>query len=821
MYKTIACFIPFENETATRKTIVEIKQNYPIKAIYLLSTTSTKTEFEGFPVIQIDSYHSTQTFRKISLYTDADYILLYTKISPLELGYKALHRMVNQLVDNQCSMVYSDYNEVKNNKLSQHPTIDYQLGSVRDDFDFGSLLMFHSPCFKAAVSQIKDNYKYAALYAVRLFVSRISRIQHIKEYLYTEIEDDLRLSGEKQFDYVNPRNREVQIEMEKVFTDHLKEIGAYLPPRTQKVNFRQVAFETEASVIIPVKNRAKTIQDAIESVLSQKTDFPFNLIIVDNHSTDGTTQVIEKYKSNSKVIHICPERTDLGIGGCWDVAVNHPACGRFAVQLDSDDLYSGPHTLQTIVDGFYKQKCAMLIGSYTITDFQLNPLPPGIIDHKEWTDENGHNNALRINGLGAPRAFFTPLLREIGIPNVSYGEDYALGLAFSHNYKIGRIYKSLYLCRRWEGNSDASLDIEKTNRNNQYKDSLRTHELLARMKKEKEIPRPFYYQEEVDDFIKKQFSLWELAMHNHLMLNNAQIKILQAGRFPFIAQFNPARIGSTNAKTDPESILKRKCFLCTENQPTEQIRMSLSKKLNLCVNPYPILPGHVTIPSKKHQRQDLLPHVKEVAKIYDKLPASYAVFYNGPYCGASAPDHFHMQGVPKKYIPLINWYEQLRKEAKPIAQFTAIENCTPNELDISETKLFYIKNYLCPLFVIESNQWEDMEYMTKYLFNHLNKGDEEWEPKVNIFIWKPKELSQTNLLIIPRSKHRPDCFYPDSEKQLSVSPGALDMAGIIVTPNPDNFQDITSTDIENIIKEVGLPFETADEIAQNIINENL
>lgn len=820
MHKTIACFVPFEHEASTKKTIAELKQNYPTNTVFLLSTTSSKTVFEGCPVIRIDSYNSTQTFKQISLHSDSEYTLIYTKTSPLELGYKALNRMAAHLIYNQCSMVYSDYNELKNGKLSQHPVINYQLGSVRDDFDFGSLLMFHTPSLKAATVQLKENYKYAALYAIRLFISRISNIRHIKEYLYTEIENDLRLSGEKQFDYVNPRNREVQIEMEAVFTDHLKAIGAYLPPREQRVNFRQVPFDTEASVIIPVKNRVKTIKNAIDSVLSQETNFPYNVIVVDNHSTDGTTKAIASYKNNPKVIHICPERTDLGIGGCWDLAVNHPSCGRFAVQLDSDDLYSGPRTLQTIVDGFYKQKCAMLIGSYTITDFKLNPLPPGIIDHKEWTDENGHNNALRINGLGAPRAFFTPLLREIGIPNVSYGEDYALGLAFSHTYKIGRIYKSLYLCRRWEGNSDAALDIEKINQNNLYKDNLRTHELLARMKKEKEEPTVFYYKEEMNEFIRKQFSTWELAMNNHMQLNNAQIKVLQAGRFPFIAQYNPARIASTNAKTDSESIEKRKCFLCIKNQPQEQIRMSLSKKINLCINPYPILPGHVTIPCKKHHRQELLLHLEELSQVYDKLPTDYAMFYNGPYCGASAPDHFHMQGVPKKYVPLINWYDLLRKEAKPIAQNIVIENCKRNELETSETKLFYIKNYLCPLFVIESNQWQDMTNMAEYLFSHLYQDDDEWEPKFNAFIWKPKNLSQTNLIIIPRSKHRPNCYY-DHENKLAVSPGALDMAGIVVTPYPDDFQRITATDVENIIKEVGYPFETTEQIVQNIIDDNL
>ena len=488
MNKTINCFVPFVDEASTRRTISSLRQSCLVKNIYLLSSTTDKKDFEGCPILFIDSFNSTFMLQQIALFASTEHLLLYTKSTPLELGYKALERMSSHLISPQCDMVYSDYNEWKNGEFKKHPVIDYQLGSVRDDFDFGSVLMFNSSILKACVSYLNanDNHKtlrHSALYALRLFTSRNSSIQHIKEFLYTEIEEDLRHSGEKQFDYVNPKNREVQIEMEYVFTEHLKEMGAYLYPNKEGMTFDTEDFDIEASVIIPVKNRVKTIKDAIESVLNQETDFPFNLIIVDNHSNDGTSEAIASYNNNPKIIHIQPQRTDLGIGGCWDVAINHSQCGRFAIQLDSDDIYSGPQTLQKIVNGFYEQRCAMLIGSYRITDFNLNTLPPGLIDHKEWTPDNGHNNALRINGLGAPRAFYTPLLREIGIPNVSYGEDYALGLAFSRNYLIGRIYEELYLCRRWDGNSDASLNIERINQNNLYKDSLRTNEILARLNK--------------------------------------------------------------------------------------------------------------------------------------------------------------------------------------------------------------------------------------------------------------------------------------------------------------------------------------------------
>ena len=363
--------------------------------------------------------------------------------------------------------------------------IDYQEGSLRNDFDFGKLLFIRTSALKKAVRQASGVYNHAGLYDVRLNISRAYPIVHVNEYLYTAKEKDTRSSGQKLFDYVDPRNREVQKEMERACTAYLKAIGAYLKPEFAKVDFTEELFPVEASVIIPVRNRVKTIEDAIRSVLNQETSFPFNLIIIDNHSTDGTSERIRKYADGGKVIHLLPERTDLGIGGCWNVGIHHPKCGKFAIQLDSDDVYSGNSTLQKIVDVFYAQQCGMVIGSYRMTNFQMEEIPPGVIDHKEWTPDNGRNNALRINGLGAPRAFYTPLIRRINFPNSSYGEDYAVGLRLSRDYQIGRIYEVLYLCRRWEDNSDASLSIEQTNRNNLYKDRLRTWELKARILKNK------------------------------------------------------------------------------------------------------------------------------------------------------------------------------------------------------------------------------------------------------------------------------------------------------------------------------------------------
>ncbi|NCC99652.1 MAG: glycosyltransferase [Bacteroidia bacterium] len=415
----------------------------------------------------------------IRTHTPDGYAIVYTKKSALDLGQNAIKRMIDVASSTGAGMLYSDYYRVKGNQKEAVPTIDYQLGSVRDDFDFGSLILLSADALKTTNA---TDYLYAALYDLRLQIAKNFPIIHLNEFLYTEFEEEKCSGGEKQFDYVDPKNRIVQIEMESACTNYLKSIGAYLTADFKKISFDEAKFETQASVIIPVKNRYKTIADAIDSVLSQTTNFPFNLLIIDNNSIDGTSEIIEKFaKSDNRVVHIVPERLDLGIGGCWNCGINNAKCGKFAIQLDSDDVYQDQQTLQTIIDAFYDQNCAMLIGSYTITSFDMKPLPPGLIDHKEWTNENGHNNALRINGLGAPRAFYTPLLRSIQLPNTSYGEDYAMGLRISREYKIGRIYTSLYLCRRWEGNSDASLNIDKLNKNNLYKDQLRTIEIMARI----------------------------------------------------------------------------------------------------------------------------------------------------------------------------------------------------------------------------------------------------------------------------------------------------------------------------------------------------
>ena len=425
---------------------------------------------------------STVSLREIASGVKTKYTLLYQKAASCDMSEDALARMVRVADDTGALMVYADHYVVKDGIREAHPLIDLQEGALRDDFDFGTVTLVRTDVLREYTESQTREYEYAALYAFRLYMQRKGLIFHLNEYLYTSEMLDMRKSGEKQFDYVNPRNREVQIEMEQAVTEHLTIIGALVDNKKYKEpQFTLGDFPVEASVIIPVYNREKTIADAVRSALSQEASFEYNVIVVDNHSTDNTGKILREI-ADPRLVVIVPERTDLGIGGCWNEAVYSKSCGRFAVQLDSDDLYSGTDTLQRIVDCFHEQRTGMVIGSYRMCDFDLQTLPPGIIDHREWTDDNGANNALRINGLGAPRAFFTPLLREVGFPNTSYGEDYALGLWFSRTYRIGRIYDELYLCRRWGGNSDADLSIDKLNKNNSYKDKLRTIELLARKK---------------------------------------------------------------------------------------------------------------------------------------------------------------------------------------------------------------------------------------------------------------------------------------------------------------------------------------------------
>jgi len=484
----ITCFLPSSPSAVLEHNIDELRKCEMTGEIFVVSGKGEHVQVPyGTGIADVLSFFASETVRLFADLSSTPYLLVSLKAQPFRLSPSSLQRWVQVAEDTGAGMVYADHYVVKNGITTADPVIDHQQGSLRDDFNFGTLLLFRTSAFKETVNRMIENYKYAGWYDLRLKLSQKHVICHLPEYIYSTAEADLRGSSEKQFDYVNPRNREVQLEMEQACTEHLKDIDAWLKPVFRNVDLKSPLFRQEASVIIPVKNRVKTIEDAIQSVLMQQCSFSFNVIIVDNHSTDGTSGIITSWAGkDNRVIHLIPDRLDLGIGGCWNEALFYNDCGRFAIQLDSDDLYIDEHVLAKIVNEFYKQQCAMLVGSYKMVDFNLKDQPPGIIDHREWTPENGRNNALRINGLGAPRAFFTPVARSIQLPNVSYGEDYAIGLQISRHYQIGRIYEPLYLCRRWEDNSDASPDTMKLNAFNFYKDRLRTTEILARQQLVKE-----------------------------------------------------------------------------------------------------------------------------------------------------------------------------------------------------------------------------------------------------------------------------------------------------------------------------------------------
>ena len=480
--KRITCFIPFQNFTQAKVTVENLQREDEVAEIYLLKTPdSPDGDILGCKTIETPSPKSTDCIRQIASASHTDFTLIYTKSSQLSFVLFAVERMLAIADDTHASLVYADHFNQTDGSLTEAPVIDYQLGALRDDFDFGSVLLYRTDAVKQAAGRMDVDYQFGALYDLRLKVSQQGSLEHINEYLYYEIETDTRKSGEKIFDYVDPKNRAVQIEMEQICTRHLQDIGGYLKPSFKHIEFSNGDFEYEASVIIPCKNRVKTIGDAIQSALNQKTSFRYNVIVVDDNSTDGTVEVIKRFTDNPKLLYIAQDKSYHAIGGNWNVAIHHPQCGKFALQLDSDDVYSDENTVQKFVEAFYEQNCAMVVGTYRMTNFHMETIPPGIIDHKEWTPDNGRNNALRVNGLGAPRGFYVPLLRTFNFPTTKYGEDYAVGLRISREYQIGRIYDVIYNCRRWDDNSDANCDIVKMNANNLYKDRIRTWELKARI----------------------------------------------------------------------------------------------------------------------------------------------------------------------------------------------------------------------------------------------------------------------------------------------------------------------------------------------------
>lgn len=761
----------------------------------------------------VDGMRSSESLIDIALKSSSPYVVLVVKDASLELGQGALERMAQVAADSGAMMIYADHYEKKvvdgEWKTEKHPAIDYQLGSVRDDFDFGSLWLVRGDMLRQWAHDVSAKYQYGGLYDLRLYLSRQGQILHLNELLYTEVERDTRASGEKQFDYVNPANREVQIEMEQVATRHLDAIGALVDTTSLlEVDFDEQPFELEASVVIPVFNRAKTIADAVKSALAQETKFKYNVIVVDNHSTDGTHEILSQLKAqNSNLVVLTPERYDLGIGGCWNMAINDAHCGRFAVQLDSDDLYSSPKTLQTIVDAFYKQKAAMIVGSYRMCDFELNTLPPGLIAHKEWTEENGPNNALRINGLGAPRAFFTPLLRQVQLPNTSYGEDYAMGLWFSRNYRIGRIYDELYLCRRWGGNSDAALSVDKVNANNLYKDRLRTLEIKARQAKNSNLSPLTSHFSPLDRFFDRQLTLWPETRERYRELSHVETRELNVGTSTFEVQFNPARIRSTGATITKEAVAARPCFLCRKNRPEEQLMKIQDVDYELLVNPYPILPMHFTIPARRHHPQQIRGMYGEMIQLLVHYP-ELMVFYNGPLCGASAPDHAHLQAGTSGILPLQKEWQRLSRNLTEVARRG------------DDATLSVVEDYPCPALVIRARNRRSSERMFASLYHALPKMADQSEPMMNIVAWRGDD--EFISVVFPRKKHRPDCYFKTGDEQLLVSPGALDMSGYLITPRREDFERITPEAAEAILKECALSpdeFETLkDRLAKTVVN---
>ena len=760
---------------------------------------------------------STRMLQEIAQKAKAPYTLLYTKAWPLELGYQALNRLLTIADDSRAPLLYADHYIQTPEGKQKMPLIDYQLGSVRDDFAMGSLLLLRTEMLKEYFEQENLHfYQHAGLYDLRLFLSRKALPLHIDELLYTEVETDTRLSGQKQFDYVDPRNRARQIEMERAVTRHLRAIDAYLAAG----EFDDIVMDkqwtgAEASVIIPVRNRARTIEDAVRSALSQQATFAYNVIVIDNGSTDGTTEILQKLaEEDERVVHLIPQRDDLGIGGCWNLAIHDQRCGRFAVQLDSDDLYSSPETLQRIVDLFYKENAAMVIGSYRMCNFQLETLPPGLIDHKEWTPGNGRNNALRINGLGAPRAFYTPILKEIQIPNTSYGEDYALGLMLSRRYRIGRIYDELYLCRRWEGNSDAALSVEAVNRNNQYKDHLRTLEIRARQQL-CALWNHSASEEEVRQFHAHEIAHWAEAAERYAQLEQVETKELTIGDITMRAQWNPARIVSTGAKIDKQSIAERPCFLCDHNRPKEQHALPTDRHFQMLLNPFPILPGHLTIPTRRHQPQAIFTLFGPMRSMAWNMPG-HIVFYNGPVCGASCPDHRHLQAGERGILPLErDWklYETSMTKLYPLTR--------EQEVEIEEAGnkqgcgLYMLNSWACPVFVIRSMPTEPDNILCQRLYNALPVVDSEWEPRMNVICWRQQGIAgredEIVTLVFPRKKHRPDCY-----GQLMISPGALDMGGLLITPRKEDFDRLTAETARDILQEVTLSEDELRPVIDNI-----
>ena len=826
MRDNIDCFLAYTGKSSAERIVGQLSQEGVTKHIYLLSPDHSEDSVAGADVLTVGNLLSSATLLAVAEKAEAEYTLLNLKPCPITLGQYAVQRMAVSAENTGAAMVYADLLTEKDGKTEKHPLIDYQEGSLRDDFDFGSLVLVRTQLLKdwaeEWASQGRQELKTAGWYDLELFLSRHGQLFHLNEMLYTERQTEKQEAGERQFDYVDPRNRQAQIEMEQVVTRHLALVGALVDTsRYGQPDFNEQEFAVEASVVIPVYNREKTIRDAVESALSQEAKFKYNVIVVDNHSTDGTTAILDELAAkDGRLVHLVPERTDLGIGGCWNQAVDDGRCGRFAVQLDSDDLYSSPQTLQRIVDAFYDQKAAMIVGAYRMCDFNLQTLPPGIIDHREWTAENGCNNALRVNGLGAPRAFFTPLVRQIHFPNTSYGEDYAMGLAFSRRYRIGRIFDELYLCRRWGGNSDHQLNIQQINANNLYKDRLRTLELQARKRLNAEGASTAGDESALDRFFDRQLQVWADARKRYRDLLSVKVRsVVSEGqtvqRIPLKLQFNPARIVSTGAKISKEAVAQRRCFLCDENRPKEQMSMGQDAKFHILVNPFPILPEHFTIPAREHQPQRIAGNYHVMRELLER-DSRLLVFYNGPKCGASAPDHLHLQAGRGGEIPLRDEWNRLKENVEKLIV-----------LD-HDNYLGVLTDYPCHAFVIVSRNGDNDQKLFDRLYKVMERDmikpegerDElDYEPMMNIVMWRSGADNVS--VVFPRAKHRPDCYYAEGSQQRLVSPGALDMSGLFITPRQEDFEVLDYGQMTAILKEMCVDDSLMDLMKRHLAEEDM
>ena len=748
------------------------------------------------------------------------YLLLVTDDGKITCDKLSLRRMLKISEKKQAGITYSDFIRQEGKNLIPHPLIDYQPGSIRDDFKFGHLLVFPVAAVKSALQEYGSlpADAEAALYDLRLKISTDHELIHVPEYLYsvsTEKPRKINKSGrqtEAHFAYVAKENFIRQKKLEKIATNHLKRIGAYLPPRTEKIKKEQDEMLWKASIVIPVLNRKKTIAEALASALGQKTNFPFNVIVVDNHSADGTTEILKKFSlRHPHVHHIKPLRRDLGIGGCWNEAIYSPHCGRYIVQLDSDDLYSSPQTLQKIVNTMRKENYAMVVGSYTIVNENLKTIPPGLIDHREWTRKNGHNNLLRVNGMGAPRAFDSSVIRRIGFPNVSYGEDYAVALRITREYEVGRIYDSLYLCRRWKNNTDAGLSVEKQNLNDYYKDKLRTAEIEARKLINKQEPSVDSRRIFAEFSGGKDLSLsmlcgslyasqkknWpKLAAACHELASIQTRKL--SGEYKVYLQYNPARAVSSGAAVDAESIRNRPCFLCEHNLPSEQLGLLYRNQYLILCNPAPIFEKHFTIVGLRHEPQAIAASITRLLQLSADLSPDYTVLYNGPACGASAPDHLHFQAIPKKRLPFLREFKKL----SPVKNNSSVRYSRWRVFDRSAVVL----------------EGENAEALTEQFLRLLKTAQKilktNNEPLVNVIC--DYTGRRFRLFVFLRQKHRPEAYFAKDVNRIFVSPGAVDMAGFVITPLLDNYNRLDYSAIRKIYREVSLPERTMDSIVKEL-----